>query len=78
MAHNTGHRTDKRGSKGKGTVNRHYTQEGQRVRAREILNLIEFILVLSAGIQTLRQKTIPKTDFACCWIILLLKIFKGA
>lgn len=48
------------------------------MRAKEILNLIEFIFVLSAGIQTLRQKTIPKTDFACCWIILLLEIFKGA
>ena len=78
MAHSAGDRPDERGSKGKGAVNRHGTQEEQRVRAREILNLIEFILVLSAGIQTLRQKTIPKTDFACCWIILLLEIFKGA
>lgn len=40
-----------------------------------ILYLLQFIAVLILGIMTLMGKEVSKTDFACCWIILLIELF---
>ena len=41
MAHSTGHRADERGSKGKGAVNRHGTQEGMRMSKHKIIFFLD-------------------------------------